>query len=68
MKVGRVGTELVAEQVDVGLDRVRREGHAIRPGVVEQLVARQDLTGPAQQALQDRELALAQVDRLARTR
>ncbi len=54
--------------MDVGLHGVGREGNAIRPGVVEQLVARQNLTGPAQQALQDGELALAQVDRPARNR
>src|SRR5450756_717050 len=52
--------------MDISLNCVRRQGHAIGPGIVEQLVARQDLAGPAQQALEDRELALAEVDGLAR--
>ena len=56
----------VAQVVDVGVDRVRRHRHAERPGLVEQLVARQRLAGVAQEALEQRELARAQVDRACR--
>ena len=63
-----VGAELRAQQVDVGLDRVGRERRAVRPGLVEELVAREDLAGPAEEALQDGVLALAQVDRRAARR
>jgi hypothetical protein len=62
---GGAVADLLPQQVDVGLDRVRRQGDAIRPGVVEQLIARENLAGPPQQAFEDRELALAQIDRLA---
>ena len=59
-------TELVAQVVDVGIDRVRRDRHAERPGLVEELVARQRLAGMAEQALEQRELARAEVDRSCR--
>src|SRR6478609_4067330 len=58
-------TELVAQVVDVGIDRVRGHGHAERPGLVEQLVARQRLAGVAEEALEEGELARAEIDRLA---
>jgi hypothetical protein len=51
--------------VDVGLDRVGCEGYAIWPGIVEQLISGQDLAGTPEQALEDRELTLAEVHRFA---
>src|SRR5450759_1076246 len=56
--------QLLAEEVDVRLHRVRGERGPVWPGVVEQLVAAQDLTRPAKEALQDRVLAAAQLDLL----
>ena len=53
--------------MDVGVDGVERHRHAERPGLVEQLVAGHDATGMAQQALEQRELARAQVDRCPST-
>src|SRR5450759_1769522 len=55
-------SQLLAEQVDVRLHRVRGERGPIRPGVVEQLVAAEDLPGPAKEALQDRVFAAAQLN------
>src|SRR6476620_10255965 len=58
-------TELVTQVVDVGVDSVRRHGDAERPRLVKELVARQCLTRVAEEALEQRELARAEVDRLA---
>src|SRR5512140_1290377 len=60
-----IRAELLSEQMDICLNGVGRECHAVRPGVVEQLVARQNLAGPAEQALEDGELALTEIHRLA---
>src|SRR6478735_5867953 len=57
--------QLVAEVVDVGIDRVRCHGDAERPRLVEELVARQRLTRMAEEAFEKRELARAEVDRSA---
>ena len=54
--------ELRPEVVDVRVDRVRRDGDAERPGLVEELVAGQRLAGVPEEALEQRELARAQVD------
>src|SRR6476646_4977773 len=58
-------TELVPQVVDVGVDGVRRHRDAERPRLVEELVARQRLTRVAEEAFEKRELARAQIDRLA---
>ena len=54
--------ELGPEVVDVGVDGVRRDRDAERPCLVEELVAGQRLAGVAEEALEQRELARAQVD------
>src|SRR5262245_62881693 len=54
--------ELGPEVVDVGVDGVRGHGHAERPGLVEELVAGQRLAGMAEEALEQRELAGAEID------
>ena len=58
-----VGAELRAQQVDVRLDRVRRQRRPVGPRLVQELVAREDLARAPEEAFQDRVLALAQVDR-----
>src|SRR5690349_4584642 len=54
--------ELRPEVVDVGIDRVGCHRDAERPGLVEELIAAEGLAGVAQERLQQRELARAQVD------
>src|SRR3954469_863654 len=58
-------SELVAQVVDIGIDRVRRHRDAERPGLVEELIARQRLTGMAEETFEERELARTQVDQLS---
>src|SRR5664280_3726969 len=57
-----VRPELLAKEVDIRLDGVRCERGPVRPRVVEQLVAAQDLPRPAQEALQDRVLAATELN------
>src|SRR6185503_200678 len=57
--------ELGPEVVDVGVDRVGRDGNGERPGLIEELVAGERLAGVAQEALEQRELAGAEIDGLA---
>src|SRR5437660_5068402 len=54
--------ELPPEVVDIGVHGVRRDGHAEGPGLVQQLVAAQRLARMAEERLQQRELARAEVD------
>src|SRR5688572_3066996 len=57
--------ELVAQVVDVRIDRVRGHRDAEGPSLVKQLVAREGLAGVPQQAFEQRELARAEVDACA---
>ena len=57
-----VRPELAPEERDECIDGVRRDGHAKRPGLVEQLVARQRVARVAEEALEERELARSQID------
>src|SRR5512143_1463093 len=51
------GAELLAQVVDVRIHGIRGDRHAERPGLVEELVARQRLAGVPEQAFEQRELA-----------
>ena len=55
------GAKLVAQVVDVGIDRVRRHRDPERPRLVEQLIARQGLAGVPEQAFEQGELAWAEL-------
>src|SRR4249920_981399 len=59
------GAQLLAEVVDVGVDRIRGDGHAEWPGLVQELVARQGLARMAEEALEQRELAWGEIHGLA---
>src|SRR5689334_7046907 len=55
--------ELRAQVMDIGVDRVRRDRHGEGPCLVQELVARQRLARMAQEALEQRELARAEIHR-----
>src|SRR6188508_2488142 len=46
--------ELVAQVVDVGIDRIGGHGDAVRPRVIEELFASEHLVGMAEEALEQR--------------
>src|SRR5215216_3965581 len=49
--------------MDVRVHRIRRDGDAERPGLIEQLVATERLSRMTQKRLQEQELARAEVHR-----
>ena len=64
-RLAGLGLDLLAQAVDVGLERVGRHAGVVAPDLVQQDLARHRLVADAVEVLQDRGLLLGQVDAAA---